>query len=729
MFSNYLTIAIRNLYKRKFISFVNAFGLSISIAFCLLIFLFINDERSFDRFHKNASSIFRLEENSYNQWVDSDEITFKKSAYLQTPLIPVIKEEIPQVRYGTRYNQNDECIVQSGQTAFEETVTFVDADFFHIFSFELLQGNIDHVFDDPYSAVITPALAQKVFNRTDVLDESIDLTINGKTENYRITGIIQAHPSNSSITYDILIPQTQRPFYENNMERWNSFNSPSFVMLEDGASLEAFQANLNSLEEKYLAENINQWKVNSGLPDDMDPFSYEFTNIRDVHLNTEVEWQLRSDPQYSYILGGIGLLILIIACINYISLSRSTAVSRQTEVGVRKAVGAHQKQLFIQFTIESILLASISMLIGLVIVTLFLPNFNEFTNKVIKLDFSLFTQVFLMSVLISVAVGFLSGVYPAIFLSSYRPVRVLKSNKTSRLKAGFTIPLVLIQFCLSAMLIICSLVMFRQMKFITTKDLGYNADQIIVIPTQMGFSEESDRAVAKLRQAISGEPEFLGIAGTTMSFNRGWSRYGYTIDEEEKFAYVYGVDYEYLPLLDIEFAEGRNFDENNPADSNAIIVNEALVRDMGWDNPLQEYLNWQEDSLGQGDRIIGVAKDYHFLSLENDIHPMFLSINTQRIGHLTEIMVKLQAGNIPQGIEKLRDKWQRVIPDKPFTYTFLDDNVASQYESYQRWMKIMGLATFFAIMISCLGLFGLSGINAVNRTKEIGIRKVMEAGT
>jgi putative ABC transport system permease protein len=469
--------------------------------------------------------------------------------------------------------------------------------------------------------------------------------------------------------------------------------------------------------------------MNSGLPDDTDPFNYEFTNIRDIHLNTEVEWELRSDPQYSYILGGIGLLILIIACINYISLSLSTSVSRQTEVGVRKAIGAHQKQLFFQFTVESILLAGLSMLIGLVMVVLFLPYFNDFTNKNIALDLPLFAQVFMMSILISIVVGFLSGVYPAIFLSSYRPVRVLKSNKTSRLKAGFTVPLVLIQFCLSAMLIICSLIMFRQMKFITTKDLGYNADQIIVIPTQMGFSEESDRVVAKFRQAISGEPEFSGVAGTTMSFNRGWSRYGYTIDEEEKFAYVYGVDYEYLPLLDIEFVEGRNFDQNNPADSNAIIVNEALVKDMGWKTPLQEYLNWQEDSLGRGDRIIGVARDYHFLSLENDIHPMFLSINTNRIGHLTEIMVKLQAGNIPEGIEKLRDKWREIMPDKPFTYTFLDDNVASQYESYERWMKIMGLATFFAIVISCLGLFGLSGINAVNRTKEIGIRKVMGAET
>ena len=729
MILNYFIIALRNIYKRKFISFINAVGLSISIAFCALIFLFIQDENSFDQFHTNKSEIYRIEELSYDQWSSSSEGTFEKSAYLQTPLIPTIKEEISQVTLGTRYNQNEECIVRMGDKIFEETITFVDSDFFRMFSFELLQGNIEKLFEQKFSVVITPRIARKFFSREDVLNEWLEVTINGVSKTYLITGVISANPANSSITYDLLMPQENRPYYESNMDRWSSFNSPGFIQLQAESSLEDLKTGLDAIEDKYFAESIQKWKSNSGLPDDLDPFSYEFSPITEIHLDTDVEWQQRSDPQYAYILTGIGILILLIACINYVSLSLSTSVSRQTEVGIRKAVGAFRNQLFAQFTLESIVLAVISMFIGLGLMAIALPYFNEFTDKEISLDLIRSLQVLGVGLVVSVIIGFVSGGYPALFLSSYRPALVLKAGKNSKLKARFTMPLVLIQFSLSALLIICSIIMFRQMQYVTSKDLGYDADQIVVIPTQMGFNTESDRLVEAFRQTVASDTEILDVAGTTMSFNRGWSRYGYMIDGEEKFAYVYGIDQQYLPLLNIEFVEGRNFDINNAADRNAVIVNEALVKDMGWTSPLDEYLNWQEDSIGMGDRVIGVLKDYHFLSLEEDIHPMFLSINTENVGHLTEIMVKLKAGNIPVGIDRLRAGWNRLVQDKPFSYSFLDDNVAEQYAAYERWMSIMSLATIFAIVISCLGLYGLSGINAMNRTKEIGIRKVMGAET
>jgi putative ABC transport system permease protein len=249
---------------------------------------------------------------------------------------------------------------------------------------------------------------------------------------------------------------------------------------------------------------------------------------------------------------------------------------------------------------------------------------------------------------------------------------------------------------------------------------------VVVIPTQVGYNPEGNRIVANFRNALNDEPDIEDVAGTTAAFSQGWSRNGYRYKGEEKTAYVFGVDPNYIPLLNIELVAGRNFDSSIASDSNALIVNESLVRDLGWEDPLNERLNWREDSVG-GHAIIGVVKDYHFLSLESGIYPMFLSINKDDVGYLNYILVKIKPGTIENSMDILQEKWKEIAPDKPFDYTFLDEDVANQYASYKRWMSIMGLATGFAILISCLGLFGLAGINAVNRTKEIGIRKVMGA--
>jgi putative ABC transport system permease protein len=441
----------------------------------------------------------------------------------------------------------------------------------------------------------------------------------------------------------------------------------------------------------------------------------------------EIGWHKVSDPQYSLILGSIAVLILLIACINYVSLALTTSAARRTEVGIRKVVGAQQGQLINQFAVESIVLALISMVIGLGLVALFLPSFNAFTEKGIQILGGEWVRMLGFTVGLALLVGLLAGSYPALFLSGFRPSQVLKGGQTSRVKAGFTRPLVVLQFALSSFLIICSVIMYRQMNFIATKDLGYNQHQVLVLPTQKGWSPESDQTVAQLRARLSQEPDIISVSGTSSSFNRGWSRYGYKIDGEQKSAYVYAIDPYYIPTLDIRLSEGRNFDPANPADSTALIVNEALVKDMKWTDPLNSFLNWQEDSLSKGARIIGVVKDYHFRSLEAGIDPMILSMDMKNVGNLVNILIKVSPTDIPATVEKVKTIWREMYPDRPFDLAFLDEDVAKQYGAYKRWMSIMGLSTGFAILISCLGLFGLSGINAVNRTKEIGIRKVMGA--
>jgi putative ABC transport system permease protein len=729
MIGNYFKVAARNIAKRKMYSFINAFGLSIGIAFCVLIYLYIQDERSFDQFHKNKNLIYRLEGKSYDTWQHKSADPYERSAYLMKPLKQAVKDELPEVVYATHYNPGHDGVVKHEDKIFsEKEITYVDADFFKMFSFPILAGNQEKLFKGKLEVAITPAIAKKYFGEDSPLGKSLSIDVVGEKE-FIVTAIIEPAPANSSIKYEILLPAENSPYYENNMKQWGNFNTPTFVQLVPNTDLIKFKSNLDKVLQKFMGEKLEKWRKESAepVPAEAKMLELEFTQLPEWHLKKEISWERVSDPQYSLILGGIAVLILLIASINYVSLALTTSASRRTEVGIRKAAGAQRQQLVWQFSIESIALALISMVIGIGLVFLFLSSFNQFTSKAIEISVQNIFPVLAVSLSLTVLIGLIAGSYPSLFLSSFRPALVLKGTFTSKVQAGFTRPLVVLQFALSAFLIMSSLIMYRQMKFVTTKDLGYSKEQIIVLPTQMGYDIQSDKAVERFRARLQQEPFVLSVGGTGMSFARGYSRYGYKIKGEQKSAYVYPIDPYYLPTLGATISMGRNFDPSIASDTTAIIVNEALVRDMKWTDPLSEHLNYQEDTVGIGAKVIGVVKDYHFLSLEQSIEPMFLSMNKKDVGHLTTMLIKITPGDVPDKVEKLHEVWKELAPDRPFDYSFLDEDVNKQYQSYQRWMSIMGLATGFAILISCLGLFGLSGVNAVNRTKEMGIRKVMGA--
>jgi len=728
MIGNYFKVATRNIQKRKFYSFINAFGLSIGLAFCMLISLYIQDEKEFDQFHTNKNEIYRIEEKSFDTWKHDSPDPYRKSAWIQTGLAPTLKEELPEVQYATRYNRGNRGIFRYEEKVFTEELTYVDADFFKMFSFNLVQGNPDRIFMDKSEIVLTPAIVKKYFGNDDPIGKTIRIDNEGE-KSYTVTGVIESAPANSSIRFEILLPQENRNYYERNLTNWGNFNTPTFVQLVPNADLTTFKTNLDKVVDKHMSKRLEEWRKEATvpIPAEAKMLEYTFTQLPEVHLKKEISWEKVSDPQYSWILGGIAVLIMLIACINYISLSLTTSASRRIEVGVRKVVGAQRNQLVYQFSFESLILAFVSMVIGFGLVVLFLPTFNEYTSKGIVLSASKALQLVSIGFLLTTIVGLLAGSYPSVFLSRFMPAQVLKGGFTSRLQSGFTKPLVVLQFALSAFLIISSVMMYRQMRFITTKDLGYTKDQVLVIPTQTGWNEAANKVVEQFRTRSLADPTILSVAGVSSSFNQGYSRYGFKIKDEQKSAYVYAADPYYIPTLDLEILQGRNFDAAIAADSNTVIVNESLVRDMKWTDPLNEYYNWREDTVGQGARVIAVVKDYHFLSLEQNFEPMFLSMDKKNVGYLTTMLVRLSSKDITGGLEKVKSMWKDLYPDKPFDYSFLDDDVAKQYQSYQRWMSIMGLATGFAILISCLGLFGLAGINALNRTKEIGIRKVMGA--
>ncbi|HTE32325.1 MAG TPA: ABC transporter permease, partial [Chryseolinea sp.] len=727
MIQSYIKVASRNIMKRKMYSFINAVGLSIGIAFCILIYLFIMDERSFDQFQEHKESLYRLEVQWFNTWDPSAE-PFSKHCWLQTTVRDALKTDFPEVEFATRFTPDTKAAFLYKDKVFTEPITFVDKDFFAMFSFPLVAGNREKLFGDKSDIVITPEIAEKYFGEEDPLGKTVILDIGGDKE-FSVAGIIQSPPSNSSIDFKILVPQENRRNFSRMAEQWSNYNTPTFVQLHPNANLDLFNLNLRKMVDSYMGKELDLDRKRAAVkvPDSVRLVEYQFTRMPDIHLKKEIRWHKSSDPQYAWILGGLSGLILLIAGINYISLALTTSASRSKEVGIRKVVGALKGQLVYQFGFESIALALISMVIGVGLACIFLPSFNSFTGKAIELTYGNLIAIVGFSLIVSVVVGILAGSYPAFFLSSFRPVQVLKGKFTSKFQAGFTKPLVVMQFAFSAFLIISSIIMYKQMQFIMSKDLGYDKEQIVVIPTQSEGMSDPDRIVERFRTSVAGEPSIISVAGTTISFSHGYSQTGYKVNGENKLSLIYRVDEQYLPTLNLKLVAGRNFDPNIASDSSALIVNEALVRDMKWDRPLEEYLNWKEDSLSLGAKIIGVVQDYHVLSLENEIKPLFLSMNSKDVGNMTTLLVKIAPGDFSNSLEILQKTWNQVAVNRPFDYTFLDQDVALQYELYERWMNIMAFSTVFAILISCLGLFGLSGVNAINRTKEIGIRKVMGA--
>lgn len=728
LLSNYFKVSVRNIQKRKLYSFINTFGLSVGIAFCILIYLFILDEQSFDQFHVNKDKIYRIEVKSYNYWDEnaSEDERYETFPHLQLGLAPVLKEEAASVEFVTRYAEGQSCIVSFQEKIYNEELTYVDGDFFKMFSFVVLKGSLNKAFEDRTHVVITKKIADKYFGDDDPIGKTISID-QGGTRSYNVIAVLQDPPAQSSLDFDLLAPIENVSYYKWQAERWGNFNTPTIVQLHSQATLPSLAADLEAFKNKYLTDVLKKRRTEGNVPDGINLLEYQFTALPDWHLKKEINWHKVSDPQYAIILSAIALLILIIACINYISLSLTSSASRRSEVGIRKAMGAFRKQLIVQFATESVLLTFLSLIASIGLVFMLLPFFNEFTGKEISLSLFDYGKLFSYGIIVSIVVGLVAGLYPSLVLSAYRPVSILKNQLGTKLKIGFTKPLVVLQFAISGFLIVSSVIMFNQMEYITNKDLGYNTSQVVVVSTQSGWNKTSDQIVEQFRQRLSAEPDVELVSGTSISFNKGWSLTGYKIDGVNRLAYVYGVDYSYIPLLGIELVEGRNFDPSISTDSTTVIVNEALVKDMGWEDPLNEYLNYLEDSVGPGAKVIGVVKDYHFRSLETSIDPMFLSMRKDYAGHLNKIMIKIAANNIPETMERINSAWRELYPDKPFEYSFLDQDVAAQYESYLRWMKIMGLSTAFAILVSCLGLFGLSGINAINRTKEIGIRKVMGA--
>jgi putative ABC transport system permease protein len=723
MLTNYFLIALRLFVRRKLYSLINALGLGIAMAFGLLTFLFIQNELAFDQFHEDKERIFLLKITSLDEpaYSRGEVNPYTTRALLSNGMCESLSKEVPEVEALTMFRQNP-GILKKDDNSFEAVVYFVDTSFFDVFTFPIVTGSISHAFQQPQDLIISEKAAMKYFSSTDVVGRSVTLEINGvQVQEYVIQAVARI-PAVSSLQFEMLISMSNYPYTY--PKTWNNYNYKACVKLWKDADILRFKSKADTLIAQNRSDWIDRARKEYSLPKEMTVEELAYTPIHEIHFDKEAYLSVpASDKQYSWILSGIALLIMIIACINYISFSLASLVNRRKEIGIRKTNGATGFEIFKQFNLESITLAAFAALLGSAIALTSLPLFNELAGKTISIAELDLTVVTLVIVLLVLVLGLFSGSYPGLVVSRFEPAAIFRS--TYIVKSTFMKTLVVLQFTVSSFLMISSIIMYSQMRFIATTDLGFNDKAVIAVPTNLGWNEESDKSIERFRQKVKGDRLIENVSGTVSSFAKGHMGKTFSINDQEIMVRMNKADEDYLSLFDIPLVQGRNFREGIPADSNAIIVNEALVKTFGWNDPLNKELGPSGNSKDRL-KVIGVMKDFHFESLDHEIQPLLL---TSSVGdfHFITLLVRLNPENITEALGAAKSAWKSLYPDKPFSYTFVDEDVAHQYESHERWMMMIGIATALAVIIACLGLFGLAGIQAVNRTKEICIRKVLGA--
>jgi len=709
---NYITIAFRNLFRQKGYSIINISGLAIGLAAFILIVLYVANELSYDKFHDKHDRIYRI---CVEGMVAGDVLNVAVSA---APTGEAMVRDIPEIINVTRIDEFSQSVhfVYEDRRYFQEGLLFVDSTFFDIFSFELIRGNPKTALVEPYSFVLTKSTAEKYFGQDDPIGKTIK--VNDK-RNYTITAIVADPPENSHFDFEVLasftsqIKSNGKEVYEN----WGSLGLYTYVLL-------AKEANPDEVEKRFPEMYLQYMDDLSELENiKFEPYLQPITKIH-LHSNLMAELETNSDISYIYTFMAIAIFILLIACINFMNLSTARSMKRAREVGLRKVVGAYRSQLIFQFIGESLILSFIGLIFALILVEIALPVFNQLLEQELRLDLFRQTNVFILLIFLATIVGLISGSYPAFYLSAFQPIKVLKgtSSKSAK-KSPVRNILVIIQFTISVFLIISTGFVYNQLNFLRQKKLGFNKEQMIVIPLR----GERIREKANIFKS-----EFLNLSSVSaVSTSRfvpgrdmdgtGYIPEGYD-ENNPVIIFTNIVDHDYISTMEMQIIEGREFDREFATDSSAVIINEALKKKLGWEKPLNKKITGF-GSDGEFDlNVIGVVRDFHFRSLHDVVEPSLMFITSN---HARNLNIRLHAGDVQEQVRLIREKWQEIETSIPFDYYFLDEDFNSQYKAEQRIGEIFIYFTFIAILIACLGLFGLASYNAEQKTKEIGIRKAL----
>jgi putative ABC transport system permease protein len=723
MIRNFIKTAFRNLEKNKGFTAINILGLALGLATCLLIVFYVTDELSYDRFNENFRRIFRVDEDvKYNGDLYQD-------AVCPAPLAATLATQFPQIACTVRFRQVGTFQVRKGaQNIHEDYVTYCDNSVFKVFTLPLTDGNAGSALSAPNSVVITESTARKYFNRINAVGETL---VFNDVMPMKVTGVIKDIPTQSHFRFDFFI--SMPTLNESKENSWLSSNFQTYLLLKPGAAPSAISAALPKIVRDYVGTQL-QSAMHTSLADfekNGNRFKMQLTPLRDIHLrsNRIAEMGQNGNIQYIYIFSAIALFILAIACVNFMNLSTARSAGRAREVGVRKVLGSARKYLVFQFLTESVLVTFAAAMIAVFTAYVLLPVFNQLAGKELAVTPHMLLFLIPILLLAVLVIGCLAGSYPAFFLSAFQPIQVLNGKLASGFKNSFLRSfLVVFQFAISIFLIIGTLVIYNQLKYIQNKDLGYNRSQVLTIYNVSAL----DQKAIIFKQQVSQLSEVSNATLTGFTPIKGWRNNGSVFKnpgmnmQQGALTQLWDVDPDYIPTLGMKLLSGRNFSQQMATDSSAMILNESAARLLGLSDPLNKSLYRPMDDNGKTVKVyhvIGVIKNFNFSSLRDNIGPLILKYQYNN----ADLIVRIKTANIPSLIGQLKGIWNKFSPNQQFSYAFLDEDFDALYRSEQRMGKLAIVFTSLAIIIACLGLFGLAAYAAERRTKEIGIRKVLGA--
>ena len=730
MLQNYLKIAVRNLLRQKGLTLINVLGLSIGLACFSLFMLYAVNEFSFDRFHGKADRLYRM----YRLSHPAKDLAAEGDTYLPMPLGPAMKADFPEVETFVRIREDwGENLVRVGNKVSRVEMCFADPQFFSVFDFPLLFGDSSSALSEQNSLVLTEKMALQLFGESNPVGRMLEIKDGEGFVPFTVTGVARNIPVNSTIAFDLL---GNFQYWENrpaNAPRRNSWNHSAYqtyVQLRPGSGLASDATRLLEFRRKYYPNEEAELRAAGSWTGDGPPVEYAMQPVRAMHTDMSVNGGSVPpvDPENIWTLLAIAGGLLLIACINFTTLAIGRSARRAREIGVRKAVGSSRPQLIAQFLTESMLLAVLSAGLGFVLAQALLPPFNDLSGRELAFSLQLYPEIAWLSGGLVLLVGLLAGSYPALALSGFKPVEVLKSKVKLGGSNIFTKSLVTVQFVLSVGLIISTFVILRQLNFMQGRHPGFQKENLVVVDAN---GVDTKKIYPLFRQSVAAQPGIVGAASAELSLGggMGWSRSGWDYQGEHKDAYEYYVDNNYLEVMGIPLVTGRNFDPAIAGDTiNSVIVNEAFVRNFNWTNEtaLGQSLSGYYETAGKTQPVvIGVVKDFNFRPLKEEIKPQLFHQFSDYSPF--RFIVRLQPGDPSPALAGIEKTWSRLAPEVPFKYSFLDEDLDRFYRAEQRWSKIVGWAGGISIFLACLGLFGLAALAAVNRTKEIGIRRVLGA--
>ena len=711
MIKNLLLVALRNFKRDKWYSLLNILGLTIGITFGLFLIFYIKDELSYDRYHEKADRIFRV--NSIIKEADRDTMRWAIAPF---PMGPALAKDYPEVEESVRFvNSGRTMFKNGGLRLYEDKVFFADSNVFRVFTYPFIEGNPQTALKEPNTVVLSQSSAIKFFGTNKSYVGKTLENVNGKV--YKVTGVMKDVPKNSHFIFNILASRSSLPAdFANN---WGNFDYFTYVLLKPGTTAAVFDNKMKPMYDKYLASIFAQYNIK---------IKFEAQPITSIHLhsNTANEPEETGSMSYIYIFSAVAFFMLLIACINYMNLTTARSARRAKEIGIRKVTGSNKTQLVLQFLIESALTALVALLLSIGLIALFLPMFNTLAGKYISFGTLFRPDTILILLAVVVFVGIVGGSYPAFYLSKFNPVDVLKGSLSKgSSNVNLRKALVVIQFSISMIMLICTWVVYGQLRYLRNKDLGFDKAQVMTASAVTDRDIQS--AVLSFKNEMRNNPQVLSVSAASSVPGQGNSFNLFSVQTKDgyvdKGVDVYAIDEDYIKTLGIKLAKGRNF-SGLPDTLHGMLVNEKMVQEFGWgDNPLGKRVKFPGDTSGNYLEVVGVVKDFNQKSLYNPITPLILLYRP----NTNLIQLKLSTANISSAITRIENTWKKIFPDIPFQYTFLDQDFDSQYAADQKRGKIFTAFSILTILITCLGLLGLIAFTTEQRQKEISIRKVMGA--